>query len=121
MPDTCMANETRDLAPAERARVNQHEMIEVMSNRDNVSIKKYLDKEEWRCTLRDVLAALAAAGRLGAPRPTRFGRLVRWPIAELESWEATGCGTCRMASRRSDRVAAGADRDARDARNADIQ
>ncbi len=26
-----------------------------------------------------------------APRPVRFQRLVRWPIAELEKWEESGC------------------------------
>ena len=26
-----------------------------------------------------------------APQPTRFGRSVRWSVAELESWEAAGC------------------------------
>lgn len=26
-----------------------------------------------------------------APKPTRFGRLVRWPIPTLEDWEQAGC------------------------------
>lgn len=33
------------------------------------------------------------AGR--APKPTRFGRLVRWSIAALEAWESAGCPHCR--------------------------
>lgn len=36
---------------------------------------------------------LVDAGR--APQPTRFGRLVRWPIAALEEWEAAGCPPVR--------------------------
>jgi predicted DNA-binding transcriptional regulator AlpA len=27
-----------------------------------------------------------------APRPTRFGRLVRWSVQSLQEWESTGCG-----------------------------
>jgi len=29
-----------------------------------------------------------------APQPTRFGRLVRWPIPKLEEWELSGCPRC---------------------------
>ena len=32
---------------------------------------------------------LVDSGR--APQPVRFGRLVRWSVAALESWEAAGC------------------------------
>ncbi len=32
-----------------------------------------------------------------APRPTRFGRLVRWRVPDLEAWEAQGCGPVRKA------------------------
>lgn len=30
-----------------------------------------------------------------APQPTRFGRLVRWSIGDLEEWEAEGCPPVR--------------------------
>lgn len=26
-----------------------------------------------------------------APRPTKFNRLCRWPITQLEEWESRGC------------------------------
>jgi len=47
----------------------------------------------WRHWLR-----LVDAGR--APQPTRFGRLTRWSIASLESWEASGCSSCRKGAGR---------------------
>ncbi len=34
------------------------------------------------------LWALNSSGRL--PRPVRFGRAVRWPVAELKAWLAAG-------------------------------
>ncbi len=57
---------------------------------------KYLDAKgcaarygfSWRHWLR-----LVDAGK--APPPVRFGRLVRWSISSLESWEAAGCPSCR--------------------------
>jgi predicted DNA-binding transcriptional regulator AlpA len=62
----------------------------------DVSAMKYIDVKgcaarygfSWRHWLR-----LVDSGR--APRPTRFGRLVRWAVSSLESWEATGCPSCR--------------------------
>lgn len=36
---------------------------------------------------------LVDAGR--APSPTRFGRLLRWSLAELEVWEGAGCPESR--------------------------
>jgi len=61
---------------------------------------KYLDAKgcgarygfSWRHWLR-----LVDSGR--APQPTRFGRLVRWSLASLESWEAAGCPSCRKGSK----------------------
>lgn len=41
----------------------------------------------WRHWLR-----LVDAGR--APRPIRFGRLVRWSVADLDRWESDGCPRC---------------------------
>jgi len=38
---------------------------------------------------------LVESGR--APLPTRFGRLVRWSLASLESWEGNGCPSVRPA------------------------
>ncbi len=32
---------------------------------------------------------LVDAGK--APQPTRFGRVVRWSLADLMQWESTGC------------------------------
>ena len=32
-----------------------------------------------------------------APRPARFGRLVRWSIADLSEWESRGCPNVRDA------------------------
>jgi predicted DNA-binding transcriptional regulator AlpA len=62
----------------------------------DASAKKYLDAKDcaarygvsWRHWLR-----LVDSGR--APQPTRFGRLVRWSLASLESWEADGCPSVR--------------------------
>ena len=58
--------------------------------------KRYLDAREcgarygfsWRHWLR-----LVDGGK--APQPVRFGRLVRWPLASLEEWEAGGCRPIR--------------------------
>jgi excisionase family DNA binding protein len=36
---------------------------------------------------------LADAGRM--PRPVRIGSLMRWRRADLESWLAAGCPSCR--------------------------
>lgn len=36
--------------------------------------------EHWR--------RLVDAGK--APQPSRFGRLVRWPVATLDQWDASG-------------------------------
>lgn len=47
----------------------------------------------WRHWLR-----LVDSGR--APQPVRFGRLVRWSLACLESWEAAGCPSCRKGAGR---------------------
>lgn len=44
----------------------------------------------WRHWLR-----LVDAGR--APQPVRFGRLVRWSLSSLETWEAGGCRPVRAA------------------------
>jgi len=42
---------------------------------------------------------LVEAGK--APQPTRFGRVVRWSIADLKQWEAAGCQpSSRTAKRR---------------------
>ncbi len=46
----------------------------------------------WRHWLR-----LVDSGR--APQPVRFGRLVRWPLAALDTWEAAGCPSCRRAGK----------------------
>ena len=63
----------------------------------DASAKRYFDAKEcaarygmsWRHWLR-----LVDSGR--APLPTRFGRLVRWSLASLESWEAAGCPSIRQ-------------------------
>lgn len=34
-----------------------------------------------------------------APRPTHFGRLVRWSLATLIEWEAGGCKSVRAAGK----------------------
>ncbi len=64
------------------------------------SAKIYLDAKEcgtrygfsWRHWLRLVEAEKA-------PQSTRFGRLVRWPVASLEEWERDGCPSCLKAER----------------------
>ena len=38
---------------------------------------------------------LRLVDRGDAPPPTRFGRLVRWRIANLESWEQENCPSLR--------------------------
>ncbi len=53
---------------------------------------KYLDDDG--CAARLAISTrhwqrLVDAGK--APQPTRFGRSVRWSVAELEAWEAAGC------------------------------
>jgi len=40
------------------------------------------------CTQRTV-ANLLAAGRI--PKPVRLGRLVRWPVSQVDEWIADGC------------------------------
>ncbi len=42
--------------------------------------------EHWR--------RLVDAGK--APQPTRFGRLVRWSISNLNDWDAAGCPPIRV-------------------------
>jgi predicted DNA-binding transcriptional regulator AlpA len=67
----------------------------------DVSAKRYFDAKEcakrygmsWRHWLR-----LVDSGR--APQCTRFGRLVRWSLPSLESWEAAGCPACRKGAGR---------------------
>lgn len=57
---------------------------------------KYLNAEDcgrrYQVSKRTWLR-LVDAGK--APSPVRLNRLVRWPISELESWEATGCKPVR--------------------------
>ena len=40
---------------------------------------------------------LVDVGRM--PRPIRLGRLQRWHSAEIESWVAAGCPSCRPVSK----------------------
>ena len=64
--------------------------------RADISAKRFFDAKEcaarygisWRTWLR-----LVDSGR--APQPTRFGRLVRWPLATLENWESNNCSRIR--------------------------
>ena len=60
------------------------------------SAKKYLDAKgcgaRYDCSCRHWYR-LVDSGR--APQPTRFGRLVRWAVADLEKWEAEGCPPIR--------------------------
>lgn len=35
-----------------------------------------------------------------APQPTRFGRLARWAVTELDLWERDGCKRCDRRPRR---------------------
>jgi len=65
----------------------------------DASAKRFLDAKgcgsrygfSWRHWLR-----LVDAGR--APQPVRFGRLVRWPLASLEEWEAGVMGRVKPAT-----------------------
>jgi len=62
---------------------------------------KYLNAQE--CAERYGFSArhwyrLVDAAR--APKPTRFGRLVRWSVETLEAWESAGCPSCREGRRR---------------------
>ena len=62
----------------------------------DASAKRFLNTKDcavrygvsWRHWLR-----LVDSGR--APQSTHFGRLVRWSLASLESWEAAGCPSVR--------------------------
>lgn len=42
---------------------------------------------------------LRLVDRGAAPRPTKFGRLVRWSICSLEEWERGGCKPVRVAGK----------------------
>ncbi|MCO6045912.1 hypothetical protein NG895_18590 [Aeoliella sp. ICT_H6.2] len=53
---------------------------------DGCSTRYDFSTEHWR--------RLVDAGK--APQPTRFGRLVRWFVPELEEWEAAGCPPIRQ-------------------------
>lgn len=62
----------------------------------DTGVRLFLDAEG--CAGRYQISArhwlrLVDSGR--APRPVRFGRSVRWRVADLEKWEAEGCGRCR--------------------------
>jgi predicted DNA-binding transcriptional regulator AlpA len=67
-----------------------------VSTSTDPSAKKFLDAKEcgtrYGCSWRHWLR-LCDAGK--APRPVRLGRLVRWAISDLESWEAEGCTAVR--------------------------
>ena len=58
---------------------------------------KYLDADDsarrYHISKRSWLR-LVDAGK--APQPTRFNRLVRWAVVDLEAWEATGCQATRL-------------------------
>ena len=62
----------------------------------DASAKKYFDTKD--CGARYGVSSrhwlrLVDSGR--APQPTRFGRLVRWSLVSLESWESAGCPSVR--------------------------
>lgn len=70
------------------------------SGSEPTSATMFLDAEA--CGVRYGFSArhwyrLVDAGR--APSPLRFGRLVRWSIRALESWEADGCPSMRKGQR----------------------
>ena len=61
----------------------------------DVVAAKYLDAEG--CAARYGFSSrhwlrLVDGGK--APRPVRFGRLVRWSVDSLDQWEADGCPRC---------------------------
>lgn len=61
----------------------------------SVGLEKYIDAKgcgaRYSFSSRHWLRQVDAGW---APQPVRFGRLVRWSIASLESWESAGCPRC---------------------------